>query len=221
MRSSSHGPDHTAPVRLATGALTLALAGLLAPAAHAQNSAALRLAHEFSASDAAVGGRIAGLRLALLADAVECAATGYDNSHVALADDEAAADADRGASVAMVRLALPTAPGDGTHAWWVGDGDGRRLAIVPPAEAEGPAKVTVRLATRPALAFDVSLARGSAVVVSDPRLQGAGGSATLSAMPDVVELEWRQGRSVYWASVLVGVQPRGAIAAKLVASLGL
>lgn len=221
MRNDSHGPDHTAPVRLAAGVLTLALAGLVAPTAVAQYPTGARLAHEFAAVDAAVTGRIAGLRLALLADAVESAAAGYDNAHVALAEDEAAADADRGVSVALVKLALPAARTDAAHAWWVGDGAGRRLAIVPPAEAEGPAKVTVRLATRPVLEFDVSLARGSAVIVSDARLQGAGGSATLSAQPDVVELEWRQGRGVHWASLLVGMQPQGGVAAKLVASIGL
>lgn len=206
--------------RTAASALAIALGCLSAPAAHAQNMSSARLAHELAAVDAAVTGRSASLRLALLADAVECAAAGYDNAHVALAEDEATADADRGVSVAMVRLALPPARTDGAHAWWIGDGTGRRLAIVPPAEAQGPAKLTVRLATRPALELDVSLAPGTAVIVRDARLQGAGGSATLSAMPDVVELEWRQGRGVHWASVLVGVQPQGVVAAKLVASIG-
>lgn len=221
MRSDSDGLAQATPTRRAACALTFALAGLSAPAADAQTIAGARLAHEFAAVDTAVTGRIAGLRLALLADAVESAAAGYDNAHVALAEDEAAADADRGVSVALVKLALPAARTDVAHAWWVGDGAGRRLAIVPPADAEGPAKVTVRLATRPSLEFDVSLARSSAVIVSDARLQGAGGSATLSAQPDVVELEWRQGRGVHWASLLVGMQPQGGVAAKLVASIGL
>ncbi len=224
MRSPLTYLDETARTRLGVCALTAALAMLHAPAAGAQSASsfsnALR-AHELAAADAAVTGRIAGLRLALLADAVECATAGFDNAHVALAEDEAAADATRGASVAVVRLSLSATSASDAHARWIGDRDIRRLAIVPPADAEGPAKLTVRLATRPALEFDVTLTRGSAVVVSDARLQGAGGSATLSAMPDVVELEWRQGRGVHWASLLVGVQPQGAVAAKLVASVGL
>jgi len=207
-----------AAVRRVTLAVAAAAACALPAAAFAQASSDQWFAHRMAAIDAAVTGPLAGLRVAQLADTGEVA-SGYDNAHVTLSEDEARADADLRMAVAVVKFTLPAAPLPVAQAPWIGADPTAGLAIALPTGAEW-ALLTVRLATQPGLQLDMGVLSSNAVVVRDARLQGAGGSANLSALPGVVELEWRQGLPIGWTSVLIGVQQQG-VAARLVASIAL
>jgi len=208
----------TGAVRRTALAAIAAVACVLSAAASAQAGGDLWFAHRMASADAAVRGPLAGLRVAQLARASDEA--GYDNAHVTLSEDEARADADLRMAVAVVRLTLPTALLRAVPAPCL-DIDAVRLAVVLQADAADWAKLTVRLATQPGLELDVGMLGATPIVVRDARLRGEGGSANLSAQADVVELEWRQSRGINWASVQIGVQPQGVVAARLVASIGL
>lgn len=210
----------TGAVRRAVLAATAAAACVLSPAASAQAGGDLWFAHRMTATDAAVRGPLAGLRVARLAQVTDEAAAGYDNAHVTLSEDEARADADLRMAVAVVQIALPTTLLRAVPAPSL-DIDPARLAVTLPTDAADWAKLTVRLATQPGLELDVGVLGATPIVVRDARLRGEGGSANLSAQTDIVELEWRQGRGIRWASVQIGVQPQGVVAARLVASIGL
>ena len=210
----------TGAVRRTALAAIAAVACVLSTAASAQAGGDLWFAHRMASADAAVRGPLAGLRVAQLAQVTDEGAAGYDNAHVTLSEDEARADADLRMAVAVVRLTLPTALLRAVPAPCL-DIDAVRLAVVLQADAADWAKLTVRLATQPGLELDVGMLGATPIVVRDARLRGEGGSANLSAQADVVELEWRQSRGINWASVQIGVQPQGVVAARLVASIGL
>lgn len=220
MRLPPIRPNTSGAARRTALAVAAVIACALSPAASAQAGGDLWFAHRMAATDAAVLGPLAGLRVAQLARAADEGAAGHDNAHVTLTEDEARADADLRMAVAVVQLSLPTALLRGVPAP-CGDTDPARLAVVLPADVADWAKLTVRLATQPGLELDVGVLGAAPLVVRDARLRGAGGSANLSAQTDVVELEWRQGRGISWASVQIGVQPQGVVAARLVASIGL
>lgn len=205
--------------RRAILALAAFAACALPAAASAQASGDQWLAHRMAGADAAVLGSLAGLRVAQLADTSDVA-SGHDNAHCTLTEDEALADADLRMAVAVVQFVLPTSTRAVAPLAWIDGGSAARLALSLPAVTGDWAQLTVRLATQPGLELDVGVLGAMPIVVRDARLHGAGGSANFSAQTNAVELEWRQGLSIGWTSVLIGVQPHG-VATRLIASIAL
>lgn len=220
MRLHPIRPNPARAVRYTALAAAAAIAFALSPPTCAQVGSDLWFAHRVAATDAAVRGPLAGLRLAQLARAGDDAPDAWDNAHVTLTEDEARADADLRMAVAVVQLSLPVALLRQVPAP-CGDVHAAPLTMMLPADATDWARLTVRLATQPGVEFDVGVLGATSLVVRDARLRGAGGSANLSAQTDVVELEWRQGGDTRWASVQIGMQSQGVVAARLVASIGL
>lgn len=160
------------------------------------------------------------LSLQRLADDDASAAAGWDNAHARLTPDEARADEQLNPSPAIVQLPAIARLDSDPHAWWIDVAGETQLAVLPPAGAQGRAVVTVRLATQPAMEFDVGLIDGTAIIVRDARLHGSGGRNSLSSQTDAVELEWRHDHEVGWASMVIGRAPQG-LSARLLANLAL